>query len=134
MCCLWSASVFLKETATTEIYAYGHTLSLNYALLILSATIATRFMILACKVSRRRSRKRYLRRISSGYSCSPATGIGNSSAALCTATSRAYTRSEEHTSELQSLMRISYAVFCLKIDSLVTSRRVHVSTTENKET
>src|SRR3546814_4814803 len=32
-------------------------------------------------------------------------------------------RSEEHTSELQSLMRISYAVFCLKkktITSLVT--------------
>src|SRR3546814_5744823 len=28
--------------------------------------------------------------------------------------SRAEDRSEEHTSELQSLMRISYAVFCLK--------------------
>src|SRR3546814_9447781 len=27
---------------------------------------------------------------------------------------RDYRRSEEHTSELQSLMRISYAVFCLK--------------------
>src|SRR3546814_1223553 len=27
---------------------------------------------------------------------------------------RPCTRSEEHTSELQSLMRISYAVFCLK--------------------
>src|SRR3546814_9718673 len=27
---------------------------------------------------------------------------------------RPYARSEEHTSELQSLMRISYAVFCLK--------------------
>src|SRR3546814_5691270 len=27
---------------------------------------------------------------------------------------RHYYRSEEHTSELQSLMRISYAVFCLK--------------------
>src|SRR3546814_6517392 len=27
---------------------------------------------------------------------------------------RALCRSEEHTSELQSLMRISYAVFCLK--------------------
>src|SRR3546814_8726126 len=27
---------------------------------------------------------------------------------------RNITRSEEHTSELQSLMRISYAVFCLK--------------------
>src|SRR3546814_15349542 len=29
-------------------------------------------------------------------------------------TPRTITRSEEHTSELQSLMRISYAVFCLK--------------------
>src|SRR3546814_5867898 len=28
------------------------------------------------------------------------------------------TRSEEHTSELQSLMRISYAVFCLKKKTL----------------
>src|SRR3546814_5305246 len=28
--------------------------------------------------------------------------------------SSAHVRSEEHTSELQSLMRISYAVFCLK--------------------
>src|SRR3546814_5043213 len=27
---------------------------------------------------------------------------------------KAFSRSEEHTSELQSLMRISYAVFCLK--------------------
>src|SRR3546814_9742777 len=27
---------------------------------------------------------------------------------------QAFNRSEEHTSELQSLMRISYAVFCLK--------------------
>src|SRR3546814_15006817 len=30
------------------------------------------------------------------------------------ADSGVYQRSEEHTSELQSLMRISYAVFCLK--------------------
>src|SRR3546814_7794338 len=30
------------------------------------------------------------------------------------APSRQRSRSEEHTSELQSLMRISYAVFCLK--------------------
>src|SRR3546814_5049998 len=29
-------------------------------------------------------------------------------------TDRVCSRSEEHTSELQSLMRISYAVFCLK--------------------
>src|SRR3546814_4104402 len=31
-------------------------------------------------------------------------------------------RSEEHTSELQSLMRISYAVFCLKKKMLHTTR------------
>src|SRR3546814_3631128 len=31
-----------------------------------------------------------------------------------TRSNRFITRSEEHTSELQSLMRISYAVFCLK--------------------
>src|SRR3546814_5926473 len=30
-------------------------------------------------------------------------------------------RSEEHTSELQSLMRISYAVFCLKKKKTITS-------------
>src|SRR3546814_1239745 len=30
------------------------------------------------------------------------------------------TRSEEHTSELQSLMRISYAVFCLKKKNIHT--------------
>src|SRR3546814_5052430 len=29
------------------------------------------------------------------------------------------TRSEEHTSELQSLMRISYAVFCLKKKKII---------------
>src|SRR3546814_2393086 len=31
-----------------------------------------------------------------------------------------YHRSEEHTSELQSLMRISYAVFCLKKKKKIT--------------
>src|SRR3546814_6193824 len=35
-------------------------------------------------------------------------------------------RSEEHTSELQSLMRISYAVFCLKKKKQITNN------TENK--
>src|SRR3546814_4539266 len=34
-------------------------------------------------------------------------------------------RSEEHTSELQSLMRISYAVFCLKKKNSVTSTPSH---------
>src|SRR3546814_5484190 len=34
-------------------------------------------------------------------------------------------RSEEHTSELQSLMRISYAVFCLKTKNITT---IHILT------
>src|SRR3546814_10399732 len=33
------------------------------------------------------------------------------------------TRSEEHTSELQSLMRNSYAVFCLKKNKISTTQR-----------
>src|SRR3546814_9714712 len=36
-------------------------------------------------------------------------------------------RSEEHTSELQSLMRISYAVFCLK----KTNEQTHLRTKQN---
>src|SRR3546814_9713609 len=37
--------------------------------------------------------------------------------------SRRFVRSEEHTSELQSLMRISYAVFCLKKKKTTTRRQ-----------
>src|SRR3546814_3667269 len=37
-------------------------------------------------------------------------------------------RSEEHTSELQSLMRISYAVFCLKKKKM----QISVSNTQDK--
>src|SRR3546814_4828706 len=44
----------------------------------------------------------------------PADHIGLDAALLQPANKRGQTRSEEHTSELQSLMRISYAVFCLK--------------------
>src|SRR3546814_9310758 len=36
---------------------------------------------------------------------------------------RSAARSEEHTSELQSLMRISYAVFCLKTKEKITNER-----------
>src|SRR3546814_4043839 len=40
-------------------------------------------------------------------------GVGAPAYSLC-GVSHTLSRSEEHTSELQSLMRISYAVFCLK--------------------
>src|SRR3546814_3540099 len=42
-------------------------------------------------------------------------------------------RSEEHTSELQSLMRISYAVFCLKKNTKCLTC-IHKSTTEITQT
>src|SRR3546814_8368511 len=41
--------------------------------------------------------------------------------------SRFLEKSEEHTSELQSLMRISYAVFCLK-----KKKKIHIRTAKYK--
>src|SRR3546814_4110156 len=65
------------------------------------------------------------------FSCPPATTMRESpscTACAASATERSpdpqtwltvqAARSEEHTSELQSLMRISYAVFCLKKKNL----------------
>src|SRR3546814_2436924 len=43
-------------------------------------------------------------------------------------------RSEEHTSELQSLMRISYAVFCLKKKTTHNSYRLLSCSLKNKHT
>src|SRR3546814_2019344 len=46
-------------------------------------------------------------------------------------------RSEEHTSELQSLMRISYAVFCLKKNNIVIRKdsrnRIKLKTHQNTQ-
>src|SRR3546814_6020601 len=55
--------------------------------------------------------------------CRPARRRPNGSLVrVCTRASPrpAHRRSEEHTSELQSLMRISYAVFCLTQQTLTT--------------
>src|SRR3546814_5248680 len=41
---------------------------------------------------------------------------------------RGWHRSEEHTSELQSLMRISYAVFCLKTKNNIHTTRTSTHT------
>src|SRR3546814_4012535 len=41
-------------------------------------------------------------------------------------------RSEEHTSELQSLMRISYAVFCLKKNTHAESQSASMEAQRNK--
>src|SRR3546814_4459571 len=61
-----------------------------------------------------------------GFWTSPLREKG-SAYALETAAKRA--RSEEHTSELQSLMRISYAVFCLKKKKIQKVQSYHMRTT-----
>src|SRR3546814_10273418 len=82
------AFFFFNDTATTEIYTYGHTLSLHDALPI--------FMCPSVE-----------------YEAISSRHDGGSSRAKASHF-EPFRRSEEHTSELQSLMRISYAVFCLK--------------------
>src|SRR3546814_1465431 len=48
-------------------------------------------------------------------------------------TAKSQNRSEEHTSELQSLMRISYAVFCLKKTKKINiSQHIHRVQTQYK--
>src|SRR3546814_1037407 len=56
-------------------------------------------------------------------------GISTSLSGTLTFTMAA--RSEEHTSELQSLMRISYAVFCLKKKKQKIDNRNHIISTSS---
>src|SRR3546814_3686154 len=48
-------------------------------------------------------------------------------ASMCSSCAAPKPRSEEHTSELQSLMRISYAVFCLKKQTISTQTTAYFS-------
>src|SRR3546814_5005790 len=60
----------------------------------------------------------------------PVVFTGSSSVRMWTSLAA---RSEEHTSELQSLMRISYAVFCLKKKSIThTTPTTHGRTKSTK--
>src|SRR3546814_4445984 len=86
---------FFNDTATTEIYTYRHTLSLHDALPISPAHAA------GCERQRPGLAAR-------GDRIQPPPRC------LWRPQRHRRHRSEEHTSELQSLMRISYAVFCLK--------------------
>src|SRR3546814_9392947 len=49
------------------------------------------------------------------------SGSGDFDARALTVEQAEVNRSEEHTSELPSLMRISYAVFCLKKKNIITN-------------
>src|SRR3546814_1867714 len=107
--------------ATTEIYTYGHTLSLHDALPILQLDASAQWQegrvtaegqLGGAEIAAARfSADAPLRMTVDGAielpPEQPVAGRLDWSGDI-------KTRSEEHTSELQSLMRISYAVFCLK--------------------
>src|SRR3546814_4506097 len=57
-----------------------------------------------------------------------AAGVGEADGGAVHAVRPAGARSEEHTSELQSLMRISYAVFCLKTKKRNTHKTTRTHT------
>src|SRR3546814_10152968 len=89
--------IFFNDTATTEIYTYGHTLSLHDALPILEDRTSIPCRLIMSRI------------LKSGSPILMWRALASSLRAMAQPS-----RSEEHTSELQSLMRISYAVFCLK--------------------
>src|SRR3546814_9659398 len=60
--------------------------------------------------------------------CAPPSSLDLQHLELGRDASRRGKRSEEHTSELQSLMRISYAVFCLKKKKQQIKPHTHPST------
>src|SRR3546814_18875636 len=98
--------VVFNDTATTEIYTYCHTLSRHDALPSFAATVqrAPEGKLLAGDVGGYAAML-----FSDGQGAVGGAGIDKHGLDFKT-----FRRSEEHTSELQSLMRISYAVFCLK--------------------
>src|SRR3546814_13459484 len=104
---LYIFNFFFNDTATTEIYTYRHTLSLHDALPISSTSSSG---------GRPRGESSGWLATSSHQKRKSAVVKGWPSDQRCPWRSVRVKRrrSEEHTSELQSLMRISYAVFCLK--------------------
>src|SRR3546814_20002599 len=103
------AYVFVQEPSTTEIYTYRPTLSLPDALPISNS-----------------ARNSPFRPSGSAATSSPATATKARRRCRSPTKQRcSRCRSEEHTSELQSLMRISYAVFCLKKKKWTTKSKNH---------
>src|SRR3546814_5431222 len=118
---------FLNDPATTEFNTYRHTLSLHDAL-----PIDDRFNALARLLVPASPRA-----LSQGLTALGRHGLvtrdvmdGRPPASRYGLTERggllaeACLRSEEHTSELQSLMRLSYAVFCLKKKNKTRTRTI----------
>src|SRR3546814_1090104 len=109
---------FFKYTAATEIYTYLHTLSHHDALPIFFHTTSYnhRYPVgsgYSPHGDSTRTGPRLPHPAGQG-SCAVFCRRGHGCSNPCLIAVSGRRRSEEHTSELQSLMRISYAVFCLK--------------------
>src|SRR3546814_8385901 len=120
---------FFNDTAATEIYTYCHTLSLHDALPI-SSPVGTRRSLpplpTICTTPWRKSMPPRFS-VTSSLTRRPLAYISSS-----IARSRR-PRSEEHTSELQSLMRNSYAVFCLKKKKQTLKEKISNTITLNTD-
>src|SRR3546814_2287615 len=93
----WSSDVCSSDLATSPLEGWSH----------YCATKAAVLMLTRCVDKEYRDRGIHV--------------VGLSPGTVATDMQRAI-RSDEHTSELQSLMRISYAVFCLKNNKTGTSQ------------
>src|SRR3546814_20484777 len=115
---------FSNDPDTTEIYTYLHPLSLHNALPIYIPDNgifagATENFAITRPVN---ASDGVLKRVEIGLTYFPTylpsildgLGFQGSVTILDSKQNIPMTRSEEHTSDIQSLMRISYAVFCLK--------------------
>src|SRR3546814_2670333 len=107
------------DTATAEIYTYVHTLSLHDALPICYLAVWAGFSLAATLLQWALDQLALLSSMGGagtrlGGALFVAAGIYQLTPLKQACLTHCRSRSEEHTSELQSLMRISYAVFCLK--------------------
>src|SRR3546814_6453119 len=106
---VWELFFLFKDTATTVIYQYYHTLSQHESL-----PIYLRSRPVSCAVQRAGWHSSLARLPTAAPAAAPSLWRGSCVASVLPDIRRPRHGSEEHTSELQSLMRISYAVFCLK--------------------
>src|SRR3546814_20381574 len=102
---LLSGIYFFNVAATTEIYTYFHTLSLHDPLPISAGNAAA-----AAASAVAAANDASAAATSADAAATSANAAADAAASLALPVIQ---RSEEHTSELQSLMSNSYAVFCL---------------------
>src|SRR3546814_10297410 len=124
---MYTSYFLFNDTATTGIDTYGHTLSLPDALPICPGRSDLIPVINAAGIRLPAWRilgelgLRIRSALSAGVRALPSIKARRAVVAVRARASGAAGRSEEHTSELQSLMRRSYAVFCLKKKKYTTT-------------